>query len=94
MWGFWEEHLEHLGIMFSRMAEENLTIKFKKCQYGNSTCPFLGHDVGQGTIKPLEAKVQAILDFPLPTKKKGVLGLSGYHRRFIPNYTSEMAALT
>ncbi|CAM5135205.1 unnamed protein product [Natator depressus] len=46
----------------------------------------LGHQVGQGTISPLQAKVDAIQKWPVPKSKKQVqsfLGLAGYYRQFV-----------
>lgn len=42
-------------------------------------------------------KVQAILSCPLPSTKKRVrsfLGMAGWYRRFIPNFSSRAAVLT
>ena len=46
---------------------------------------------------PREAKIQAILDFPIPTTKKELLrflGMSGFYRKFVPNYSSLVSPLT
>ncbi|CAM5080714.1 unnamed protein product [Eretmochelys imbricata] len=53
--------------------------------------------VGQGTISPLQAKVDAIQKWPVPKSKKQVqsfLGLAGYYRRFVPHYSQIAAPLT
>ncbi|CAM4709930.1 unnamed protein product [Lepidochelys kempii] len=58
---------------------------------------FLGHQVGQGTINPLQAKVDAIQKWPVPKSKKQVqsfLGLASYYRRFVPQYSQIAASLT
>ncbi|CAM5100279.1 unnamed protein product, partial [Eretmochelys imbricata] len=56
----WAEHLEHLQKVFERIREAGLTVKTKKCQIGLNRVTYLGHQVGQGTINPLQAKVDAI----------------------------------
>ena len=41
--------------------------------------------MGQGQIKPVEAKVEAITDFPEPTSRRQLmrfLGMAGYYRKF------------
>ncbi|CAM5176870.1 unnamed protein product [Eretmochelys imbricata] len=51
---------------------------------------YLGHQVVQGTINPLQAKVNAIQNGPVPKSKKqvqSVLGLAGYYRQFVPHYS-------
>ncbi|CAM4603729.1 unnamed protein product [Caretta caretta] len=58
---------------------------------------YLGHQVGQGTINPLQAKVDAIQKWPVPKSKKPVqsfLGLAGYYRQFVPHYSQIAAQLT
>ena len=93
----WTEHLEHLHDIFTRLRQANLTAKPKKCQFGMARCTYLGHMVGGGEVRPEPSKVEAIRTFPVPTTKKQVrvfLGLSGYYRKFIPNYSSQAAVLT
>jgi len=51
---------------------------------------FLGHVVENGTIRPSERKIKAVLGFPEPENARQVqsfLGLSGYFRKFIPSYS-------
>ena len=58
---------------------------------------YLGHVVGQGRVKPVEAKVEAISMFPQPASKKHVmdfLGMAGYYRKFCPNFWAIMEPLT
>jgi hypothetical protein len=46
---------------------------------------FLGHKVGEDHVKPVDAKVQAINDFPVPTYKRQlmrILGVACYYRKF------------
>ncbi|CAM4580205.1 unnamed protein product [Lepidochelys kempii] len=79
----WAEHLEHLQKVFERIREAGLTVKAKKCQIGRHRVTYLGYQVGQGTINPLQAKVDAIQKWPVPKSKKQVqsfLGLAGYYR--------------
>ncbi|CAM5157917.1 unnamed protein product [Eretmochelys imbricata] len=93
----WAEHLEHLQKVFERIREAGLTVKAKKCQIGLNRVTYRGHQVGQGTISPLQAKVDAIQKWPVPKPKKQVqsfLGLAGYYRRFVPQYSQIAAPLT
>ncbi|CAM4596727.1 unnamed protein product [Lepidochelys kempii] len=79
----WAEHLEHLQKVFKHIRKAGLTVKAKKRQIGLNKVTFLGHQVGQGTINPLQAKVNAIQKSPVPKSKKQVqsfLGLAGYYR--------------
>src|SRR6266581_8825001 len=61
------------------------------------TVQFLGHVVGQGTLSVVYDKVEAIRKLPPPTTKKLLrrfLGMCGYYRSFIPNFTRVAAPLT
>ncbi|CAM5121476.1 unnamed protein product [Natator depressus] len=62
----WAEHLKHLQKVFERIREAELTVKAKKCQIGLNKVTYLGHHVGQGTMNPLQAKVDAIQKWPVP----------------------------
>ncbi|CAM4570256.1 unnamed protein product [Caretta caretta] len=93
----WEEYLEHLWKVFERIREAGLTVKAKKCQIGLNRVTYLGHQVGQGTINPLHAKVDAIQKWLVPKSKKQVqsfLGLAGYYKQFVPQYSQIAAPLT
>ncbi|CAM4709763.1 unnamed protein product [Lepidochelys kempii] len=62
----WAAHLEHLQKVFESIREAGLTVKAKKCQIGLNRVTYLGHQVGQGTINPLQTKVDAIQKWPVP----------------------------
>ena len=62
-----------------------MTINLAKSELYHATITLLGHVVGQGQVKPVEAKVKAISDFPLPTCKRQLnrfLGMVGNNRKF------------
>ncbi|CAM5074398.1 unnamed protein product [Natator depressus] len=66
----WGKHLEHLQKVLERIREARLTVKAKKCQIGLNRVTYLGHQVGQGTISPLQAKVDAIQKWPVPKSNR------------------------
>ncbi len=58
------------------------------CVWGNNSLDFLGFQVDQHAIRPLEVKVQAIHEFPLPPtqrKLRQFLGLVNFYHRFVPS---------
>ncbi|XP_078241957.1 uncharacterized protein LOC144586866 [Pogona vitticeps] len=78
-------------VLWPRLCKEN------KLQLGSPEIKYLGHMVGGGVIKPLEAKIEAVRDWPRPNTKKKVksfLGLVGYYRKFIPRFSEIAAPLT
>ena len=79
------------------MREAKLTINLMTSEFDKATVKYLGHIVGQGQVhvRPLDAKIQTITKFPIPTSRKELarfLGMAGYYRNFCLNF-SEIAAL-
>ncbi len=93
----WPEHLQHVRAVFKKLQEAGLTAKPKKCQFGMSQCVYLGHIVGGGRVQVESSKVKAVREFGVPRTKKDVrsfLGMTGYYRKFIPQYSSIASPLT
>lgn len=87
----WEEHLQHVQEMLDRIWGAGLTLKASKCRFGMRSCEYLGHEVGEGKVKPMAVLTQNMRDFAVPKNKKQVrafLGLSGYYQQFIPYYAT------
>ena len=58
---------------------------------------YLGYVVGDGKVLPNPKKIEAVLHYKQPVTKtevKAFLGLSGYYRKFVPQYASISAPLT
>lgn len=67
----------------------NYLSKKQKCSFGQSPVEYLGHIVSIYRVAADPAKIQAIVDWPSLKNVKelrGVLGLTGYYRKFIPGY--------
>ena len=80
-------HEVHLRLLFDRFRQYGVVINPAKSVFGVSSLEFLGHKVSANGIQPLDSKVQAIRDFPLPTsltKLREFLGLVNFYRRFLP----------
>ncbi len=82
-----EEHLEHSRLVFQRLDEHGIVISVPKSRFGVTELDFLGHHIDVTGIRPLEEKVQAVREFPLPDtqrKLRRFLGLVNIYHRFIP----------
>jgi len=92
-----EEHVEHLRIVLSCLREHQLYAKFSKCEFWLKKVPFLGHVLSEEGISVDPAKVQEVLDWKVPTSVHEVqsfLGLAGYYRRFIPEFSKISKPMT
>ena len=94
MWIFietWKDHMTSLRQVLDRLRSAKLTAKPSKCMIGYDSIECLGHNIVGQTVRPQEDKIQAIRDAPRPSTKrqiKSFLGLAGFYRRFIPNFSS------
>ena len=93
----WSDHIRQIKRFFQIMREAKLTINLMKSEFGKATVKYLGHIVGQGQVRPLDAKIQTIVKFPIPTSRKELarfLGMAGYYRNFCLNFSDIAAPLT
>jgi hypothetical protein len=89
----WQDHLQHLGTVLSRLREVNLKLNPSKCCFAAGSIMFLGHVVSREGTRPDPNKIDAVQRFPVPTNITNVrsfLGLTGYYRKYIKGY-SKMA---
>lgn len=80
--GSWVEHLKTLYHVFRQLC---LTLNLAKCEFARATVTYLGKVVGQGQVKPVYTKVEAIVSFPPPLTRRELccfLGMVGYYRNF------------
>jgi hypothetical protein len=91
------DHAEHLRVVLSRLREHKLYAKFSKCEFWLSKVPFLGHILSKDGILVDPSKVQEVMDWKAPTLVHEVwsfLGLVGYYRRFIPDFSKIAKPMT
>ena len=93
----WSDHICQIKRLFQIMREAKLTINLMKSEFDKATVKYLGHIVGQGQVRPLDAKIKTIAKFPIPTSCKELarfLGVLGYYRNFCLNFLEIAAPLT
>ncbi|XP_061999331.1 uncharacterized protein LOC133716671 [Rosa rugosa] len=85
-----ESHIAHLAEVFTILQVNSLKVKLSKCTFGQPTVSYLGHTMSAQGVSMDPTKVQCLLYWPKPTTLKalrGFLGLAGYYRRFIQNFS-------
>ena len=85
-----EEHLDHLTQVFSRLRSSGLKLHPNKYSFGYSEVKYLGPVISAEGIAPNPEKIRAVQDLAVPVNVRKVrefLGLVGYYRCFIPNFT-------
>ncbi|GJX60234.1 hypothetical protein Tco_0291624 [Tanacetum coccineum] len=92
-----EEHEVHLKLVLELLREEKLYAKFSKCEFWLQEVHFLGHVVNQSGIHVDPSKIEAVKNWKTPTtpsKIRSFLGLAGYYRRLIANFSKIAKPLT
>ncbi|GBL81688.1 Retrovirus-related Pol polyprotein from transposon 17.6 [Araneus ventricosus] len=92
-----DQHLARLELVFQRLITANLKVKPSKCAFLQFEISFLGHTVKEGKVLPDSKNLKSIKDSLPPNSKKKVrsfLGLTGFYRKFIPNYSKIALPLT
>lgn len=93
----WQQHLTSLYAVFHRLSDASLTLNLAKCEFGKAVVTYLGKCVGQGQVRPVDIKVECIIDFPAPKTKRELrrfLGMTGYYRAFCKNFAEVASPLT
>jgi hypothetical protein len=83
-------HNDKLREVFARLRMHNLKLQPDKCEFLIKEVTYLSHKLTIHGLLPDPGKVVAVRKFSTPTNTrelKEFLGLCGYYRRFVPNFS-------
>ena len=95
--GGWEQHKALIKYVLDRLVDAGITINLEKSVFGRRKTLYLGHVLDRRGVRPDPSNVTAVMNFPRPTNVKQVrqfLGLAGWMRKFIPNFSTVAKPLT
>ena len=93
-----QEHLKHIEIIFKKLKKAGLKLKESKCNFFKKEIHYLGHLISVNWKQLLPEKLDSIHNIlPKPRSLKEIkqfLGLTGYYRIFVPQFSDMARPLT
>ena len=91
-----ETHAKHLAKVLKILRTNKLCEKSSKCTFSQSQLEYLGHIISDKGVATDSKKTIAMANWPTPTnliELRGILGLTGYYRKYIRGYYGIIAKL-
>lgn len=92
-----EQHIEDVRRLLQLFKRVGLRAHPGKTIVATDAIPYLGHVVTADSIQPEQARVSAMQRLPAPTNAdmvRSVLGVLGFYRSYVPNYSLIASPLT
>lgn len=86
----YEDHMEHLKLTLQALQDQGFKLNLTKCKFAQNSIIYLGHEISNNCIKPINDNLVAIKKFPSPRTKKHIrqfLGKINFYLEYIPKST-------
>lgn len=86
-----ESHFNDLENVFNCLKQANLKLHPSKCFFLKKEIKFLGYIIDERGLRPDPSKIETVKTYPTPTSRRDVkafLGLTGFYRRFIKDFSA------
>ena len=91
-----DHHMANLEAVLKKLSEAGLRLPKEKCFFMVPEVTYCGYVINGRGIKPVEAKVDAIQNAPVPenvTQLRAFLGMLNYYHRFLPDIATVLEPL-
>lgn len=74
----WDNHLEHLEIVFKLLQNHQLYAKKSKCSFAVKQVEYLGHIISMNRVGMDPQRIEAILSFTIPNSIKSYMNFQDW----------------